>query len=327
MIRLDDCASENYKSAAIYGRSGTGKTSFGVTAPKPLICLMERQGMVHVRQAAARLGIVCPPTALCESIGDLRAIAAACLGDKRKPFRAIKQRKTADGKTEDEVVLTLTEWPETVVVDSMTEAGRLMVESIDREAPPIIGKDGLPAHSQNYWGVLRTRFGNLVRTFRSLPMHKIFLALEDDKEFGEEGNKSRWVGPSLPMRALADELTSAVNVVGRTYRRVRIVNREGRKETQITYGVLTVGPEYAITKPYRPLRDSEVPNFSEWCRIIDGSLVPGGEGVPLPGEMDPGGEELVPEEKQQEQVQPAPKEKQQEPAPKAGKKTSKKVGV
>jgi hypothetical protein len=82
MLRLDDLAGETYVSAAIYGKPGTGKTNFGVSAPKPLIALTERQALIHVKAAAVRLGKPCPPVVFCESIQDLRDLVRACRGDK-----------------------------------------------------------------------------------------------------------------------------------------------------------------------------------------------------------------------------------------------------
>lgn len=293
MLRLDDLAEETYVSAAIYGKPGTGKTNFGVSAPKPLILLTERQALVHIKAAAVRLGKPCPPVVFCESVQDLRDVIRACRGDKKKPFAVRHKFKGKDGVPDtDEVVLTLDEWPETLVLDSGTDAGRLMTESIDRESPPRAGSDGLPTHTQNYWGVLGTRFGSFVRDFRSLPMHRIILCLADDKEVGEGEARTRWLGPSLPMRRLADDLAASVNVVGYTYRRVKREKRGESVVNTIHYGVLTVGPEYAVTKPFRPLRDAEVPDFTYWLKVINGTTQPT-QAPALPGELDAGGEQPV----------------------------------
>jgi hypothetical protein len=148
MQRLDDSETEKYVKVLVYGKPGSGKTSFGETAPNPLILLTERQGMVHIRQAAVRNGRKTPPVFLCESIEDLKLALRALLGDKSKPF-AIK-RKTETGV---ETLFTLDKWPESVVLDSMTEIGRLLVQSIEAQSPSRLGSDGLPTHTQNYWGV------------------------------------------------------------------------------------------------------------------------------------------------------------------------------
>jgi hypothetical protein len=267
--RLDDSKDPVWINACVYGKPGTGKTSLGVSAPKPLILLSESQGMVHVRQAAQRLGVEPPPTFLVESVDDYRAWLRALHGDKSKPLRVYDQYKGDDGKVERTLVAELTEWPETVVVDSLTDAARLVTEEIRRQSPPKKGKDGLPVDAQRFWQVLADRMKNLIMGFRDLPMHTLFLCLADDREVGEEDSKQRQLGPDLPMRRLPDLVAAAVNVIGYTYRREV---REAGKPAKLAYGVMTVGPEYMLLKPYRPLRDVEVANFSKWVEIIHGQL-------------------------------------------------------
>lgn len=286
MLRLDNLQEETYVKAGIYGRPGTGKTSLCVTAPRPLIALAERQGFVHIKQAAARLKVPVPPVFYVEDLVDLRNLVRACRGDKKKPFRVTHKFKSGDVEKEEEI-FRLDEWPQTLCVDGMTEILRMLTKSLDREAPPRTGADGLPTHTQNYWGVLGDRGGNIIRDLRDLPLNLLMTALADDKEVGEGEQKTRWLGPSMPMRRLADEFSAAVNVVGFTFRRIRRVKTDGKPENQIRYGVMTVGPEYAITKPYRPLRDVEVPDFGYWVKVINGSTQLQ-EAPPTIGELDTG---------------------------------------
>ncbi len=254
--------------ACIYGKSGTGKTSLGVSAPKPLILLSESQGLVHIKQAAKRLGVPVPPTYLVESVNDYRMWLQALRGDKTKPL-TVKERYEEGGQTRERVVETLEEWPETVVVDSLTDMGRLIIDGIRWQSPPQKGKDGLPVDSQRFWQVLDDRFRNLLIGFRDLPLHTVLLALAEDKEDGEGESRTRSLNPSLPMRKLAQVVCAAVNVVGYTYRRE---TRKANEPVQLQYGVMTTGPEYMLTKPYRPLRDVELPNFSMWIAAVRGQL-------------------------------------------------------
>lgn len=56
----------------VYGASGTGKTTLGVSAPKPLILLGERQGWEAVRDAAILHKKKVPPTFYLRSMEELR---------------------------------------------------------------------------------------------------------------------------------------------------------------------------------------------------------------------------------------------------------------
>jgi hypothetical protein len=315
MLFLNEEKAEQYVKGAFYGHPGTGKTGLGVSAPSPLIILTERQGMVHIREAAKRLKKPVPPVFLCENLDDLRLLIRALRGDKSKPF-AIK--KEIDGQPK--VMFKLDEWPLSISVDSITDIGKMVARSIDEQAPPKNGSDGLPAHTQNYWQVLGDRMGNIIRDFRDLPFHVLFLALANDTESGDGETRTRWLGPSLPMKRLAGDLSAAVNVIGYTYRTVRRRMVDQKPVTSIHYGVQTVGPEYAITKPYRPLRDHEVPDFAHWIDVINGTAEQSAAPPPS-GEMDSGDQS----EPQQPKTEPAQAEQTEttEEKPAAAKKAKK----
>lgn len=307
MQRLDLLDNEKYVNAAFYGKSGTGKTSIGVSAPKPLILLSERQGIVHVKQAAKRLGKPVPPTLFMHTFGDYRNVLVALRGDKTQPFQIKQKVLDGDGNASDEVVFELEEWPESVVLDSLTDCGRLCVEEIRRQSPPVRGKDGLPTDSQRFWNVLGDRMKNLILGFRDAPVHSVFLSLADDRDVGEDDEKHRQCSPDLPMRRLGDVLSSAVNVIGYTYR--KMVREEGKTTARIVYGVMTTGPEYMTLKPYRPLRDIEIPDFTHWVNVVNGSIAP--EAVTAPPSLLVGGDIDVtdkPVEAAQEQAPEAPAE-------------------
>lgn len=286
---IDMNASEDrYLKALVYGLSGTGKTSFGVSAPKPLILLSEQQAIPHVRAAAIRLGRPVPPVLVMETLDDYRRVLMALRADKRQPFRV------RDAEEND--LFVLNEWPETVVLDSVTDACELVSEEIRLQSPPKIGRDGLPVDSERYWNVLGERAAKLIRAFRDIPLNILFLCLLDervsrDKETGEE--TSRWVGPQLPMRKMPGVVQAAVNVVGVTYRRrAKVAQKDGTRPYE--YGIATVGPEYMALKPFPPLRESEVTDFGSWCQRIagidDGSVSPSPMEPEIPSEMSTAGD-------------------------------------
>ena len=278
MRRLDNSDGPQWFSVVVYGKSGSGKTSLAVTAPKPLVLLSERQGEIHLRQSAARLGVPMPATIAVESVDDLRSILRALRGPKDQPLRIF------EGHGADRELTLELDWPETVVLDTVTDFCRLVVEEIREQSPPKQGRDGLPVDSERYWNVLGDRCTNLILGFRDAPVHKLFLCAEDDRETGEGDDKKRVLQPNLPMRKLAATLSGAGNMTAYAYRRE---TRE-KDQVKVVYGVMTSGPEFILLKPCRPLRNVEVPDFGYWVRVVRGSL----EGAP-PAAPAPSGESLA----------------------------------
>lgn len=285
MQRIDTADAEMYWKIALAGPGGTGKTSMGVSAPKPLILLSERQGMPSIRLAAKRMGRPLPPVLLVESVDDYTDAFRALQGPKDKPFKIMQG---------DTVVLELPveQWPETVVVDSLTDACDVLREDLRVQSPPRRGRDGLPVDAQRLWGVLIDRTTLLIKRFRDLPMHVIFLCLISDKtKLDDDGNTiERVVTPKLATKDLANTLCAAVNVMAYTYRTV-----DKRKEA--VYGSMTIGPEGVMTKPCEPLRGREVADLSSWIERLNGNLVDV-PSMPLPPESM---------EVQEEKPEPEPK--------------------
>jgi hypothetical protein len=261
--------------ALIYGESGSGKTNFGVSAPNPLILLSERQAVANVRDAAKRMGRPRPHTLVMESLDDYRHVLKALHGDQAKPFVVLDN--------EGAKILELEVWPDTIVLDSITDIADMVSKEIREQSPQKTGKDGLPVDSERYWNVLSDRTAKLVRAFRDVPRHVLFLALLADKEIGEGDEKSRWVGPQMPMKALPNVLMAAVNVVGITYRRRSVTADPKTKQRPMVYGIATTGPDHMKVKPYPPLRDSEVTDFASWVKRING--IDDGSVAPIPMDL------------------------------------------
>jgi hypothetical protein len=257
MRRVDEDPNEKWVKAGLYGPPGSGKTDFGVSAPKPLILLSERQGLRSIKAAAARRGVPVPTVLAMDNLQDYRDVLRALHGPKDQPFRIV----TGRGEVAHEG-----EWPETVVLDSLTDACELVEAEVRKESPPEKAKDGLERWTERHWSALRDRCERLIRSFRDAPVHVLFLALQDDRTVGEGEEAARQVGPSLPMRALPGVLAASVNVVGITSRAFRDRGEDGQRE--IAYEIRTVGPSFYLLKPFRPLLDLETSDFASWVQRI-----------------------------------------------------------
>lgn len=273
----DDDISQAYLKALVYGKPGTGKTNIGTSAPNPLILLSERQAVANVRDAAKRLGRPRPPILVMETLDDYRYVLRALHGDRAKPFVVAKDDGT--------VILTLAKWPETIVIDSVTDVMEMISTEIREQSPPKLGKDNLPVDSERFWNVMEDKGRKFVRAFRDAPAHVVFLALFAERGPKDAEDKTQpWAGPQMGMRKLETAIMAAVNVVGITYRRRSDKVDEKTKQREMAYGIATTGPDHMCLKPYRPLRDHEVPDFSSWVSRING--VDDGTSAPPPMDGD-----------------------------------------
>lgn len=280
LVKEDEIKNAKIK-ALVYGRPGTGKTNFGASGKRPLVLLSEGQAVANVRDAARRMKRPCPAILVMDTIDDYRHVLKALHGDRSKPFVV-----SGDNGA---VLLQMDVWPDEVVIDSITDVMDKIVAEIREQSPPKEGKDGLPVDSERFWNVLGDRGAKFIRAFRDVDLHVVFLALYAEREVGEDDNKVTVVGPQMPMRKLDSALMAAVNVVGVTYRK-RNTDAKTREEQPFVYGIATIGPDNMALKPYPPLRNFEVTDFSSWIARINGQP---DASVPPPPMEGAGGAGLV----------------------------------
>lgn len=249
----------------VYGQSGSGKSTLGVTAPDPVILLGESQGFESIRDAALRLGKPLPPTFHVTHADQLRQ-AILALRREDEPLLELAALHGAAG-----IELPYTR-PKTVVLDSLTEMMKLVCDEIDEQSPPRIAKDGLPERSKRFWGVLSDRSDRLLRSLRDLPYHVLMLALLSDREVGEGQERSRVIGPQLPMHKLGELTASVTNAVGVS---VRTATPLPDNDTEYSFNVRFAGPPYMLSKAMRPLGDKEPADFSAWVERLDAAHNPG----------------------------------------------------
>lgn len=339
MLYLNEEKNEEWVKALVYGKSGTGKTTLGCTAPKPVFLLSERQGWDSIRKASRALRIPTPPTFLLQTSKDLndavRALNSArpmetlvkiLVWNEEERTAAAEQRKPDKDKaarTAEKMIAALPYLdPLTIVPDSITDMFRLESDAIDEISPPKVGKDGLPVKAERYWSALRERCERLVRRFRDLPFHVLYLALLDDRTVGEDDQKTRQVGPDAPMRALPGAIMQCTNMVGIMSVNVKLQapTKENREpQAMIRHWVRFTGPDWMMTKPNRPLRDVEVPNFSAWIHTLKtvdpATVLDLGQGVPTESELSFDKESPPATPESDEPDQPAEESETEEVAP------------
>ena len=279
---------EDFINGVVYGKSGTGKTTIGVSSPQPFILLSERQGYRSVRDAARNLGKEIPPVLFIENIADLRAciralnaggdepIAVALrevlLNNKRDAKGELVEPTDADRQEVERQIAALPYLrPKTLVLDSVTDFFVLISDDIlEGMGFPKSSTDGLEIKPERYWGLLKDRSERLLRTFRDSPYHIIFLCLLDEREVGNDEQKTRLVGPDTPMRKLPGTLVAASNFCGLAYVEQQVV-KDSETEAlnyEHTWRVRLAGPSWMTLKPIKPLREVEDPDLSEWFARI-----------------------------------------------------------
>jgi hypothetical protein len=217
--------------------------------------------MEHIRGAAAYYELEVPPVLFMESKKDYFNVIQALNGDRTKPFRVI-----SDGQE----VFSLEEWPNTVVIDSLTDS----LDMIDREMGKELGlgksqSSGLPEKSFSYWNGLTDRCKRFIKQFRDIDANVVFLCLKKVKD--ADKRTTRYTGPELPTMKLGSFLSSTVNICAqmRRYEQPKLdengettLDEHRRIETEYHYSVCMRGEEHEIMKSDICLETYEQPNIS-----------------------------------------------------------------
>lgn len=284
MLAFSEAGRETILKVGVYGASGEGKTYLGCTAPDPVILLFEKQGFATIRLWAKQNRRPIPPTLLLRNQEEFDVVMRALAKDKERPIaRAyVELNKLREGDPTlwlDEATMKQAigslpyQIPKWCVVDSATELAYAIERGIHAEAPPQLGKDGLPAPSMRHSNTLADRFTLAVKRIRDLDMNVLVLALRDDREKGEGEEKTMETTPDLPMRKMPRVLISTLNALG-LLRRERVeVQKEGAEDGESELVVKRVVrfaplPSYVRGKPYGDLGVEE-PDVSTWIQKLE----------------------------------------------------------
>ncbi len=282
---------------AIYGPPGTGKTHMGALAPDPLILLLERHGYESIRTASVMNGRPIPPVIWVRSLKQLKRIATILASDP-EPIAAMMMdpEVVAEG---DVLALGLDraklvkglpyKRPKTVVLDSVSEACEMVAASVDSAGGTESDKSGLEYRKLKAWGPITDKGVALIRTFRDLPYHVLFLALMNERNHGDDTTPDMHYEPALPGRQLPKKLVQVVNACG-----VAVLSHINDEKTGRRVGrwVRFITTDRYASKAATPLREREPADPRAWFDALENK-------IPIkvaPEQIVTGGESVGPEQ-------------------------------
>lgn len=202
-----------YLKILVYGRSGTGKTTFIGTAPKPLLVLdVREEGTTSIRSRKDTFVLKI------ETWEDLEEAYWYLAGPGADKFKS-------------------------VAIDTVTPLQDLALKKVTGEEGGLV--------SRRAWGEAASMMKTWIMAFRDLPMHIIFTAqdretqsdeLEDDVILPE-------VGPYV-MPSVAKILNASVGIIGQSYIREIMETVEDQQVAQIKY-CMRIGPHARYTTKLR----------------------------------------------------------------------------
>lgn len=216
-----------------YGRSGTGKTTFTGTAPKPMLVLdMKEEGTTSIRKQKDTFVL---PIETWEDIEEIYWYL------KNNPDKY-----------------------KTVVIDTVTQMQDIALKHCRGDSTGLI--------TRQTWGTISGLMKTWLMYFRDLPMNVIFTAQDKQfevEEFEDTGDIFPEVGPFL-MPSVAKILTAAVGFIGQTFIReyekeVPIKGQKNKTKTKIIKEFcMRVGPHARYLTKFRrdhTASDREIPSF------------------------------------------------------------------
>lgn len=211
-----------------YGRSGTGKTTFASSWPKPMLIL-------DIKDDGT------------DSVKDVDGVDVLSITNWEDIERAYWFLKSGKHKYKS------------IHIDTITQLQDKCKEHVAGEGKLV---------TKNQWGEISGKLGTWLMNFRDLvddELHVHFIAqdrlTESDNEDESDNEIDPVVGPRL-MPSLASKMNAAVKVIGNTYIAEVMEKKDGEINRSERFR-MRVGPHaYYITKIRKP-KNSPVPEFLE----------------------------------------------------------------
>ena len=233
---------QQHRSMVIYGRSGSGKTTFAATFPKPMILLdINDQGTDSI-----------------SDIEDIQVLQAEHWQDFELAYWYLKENP---------------EEYKTVVIDTLSQLQELAINKIltEKYKDDEDAKSGWGSLTQREWGEVTSVMKTWITHFRNLPMEVVFIAQDRVFEVDEDNPETMLdpeVGPRLAP-SVTSHLNASVHAIGNTFIRRRIrekeVTRKGSKRKRIkkipeTQYCLRIGPDPIFITKIRKPKSVRVPS-------------------------------------------------------------------
>lgn len=241
-------------SAAIYGRSGTGKTTLAASWPKPILYL-------NIRDNGE------------ESISDVEGIDVVDIETSEDLLEQILwlHKKASKNKL----------IYKTIVLDTMSQLQTLLVEEMgaNKKIPKGKRAGDFGVLTRQDWGKISGDLIKCIMDIRGLPVNSVFIAQERVFNSGDEEDDgvdqlAPEVGTKL-MPSVNKDLCASVNIVANTFIRIKVKTKkvDGKKEKTITKQFcLRLGPNEVYTTKIRKPKGIEAPDFivdPTYRKIID----------------------------------------------------------
>lgn len=253
---------KRHTSTALYGRSGTGKTTLASTWPKPILYL-------NILDNGE------------ESISDVEDLDVVDIEDSDQLLEQVLwlAKQASKGKL----------IYKTVIVDTMSQLQGMLTRELVERLGLKLKKGKRPGDfgtlTMQHWGLISGDMIKFIMDIRALPVHSVFIAQEkafnvsDDEDDGADQIAPE-VGCKL-MKSVRKDLEASVNIVGNTFIRVKVTKEKDPKTKKTTKTIekqfcLRLGPNEVYTTKIRKPKGIEAPdyivdpNFRKLMKIVKG---------------------------------------------------------
>jgi hypothetical protein len=232
-------------STALYGRSGTGKTTLSASWPKPILYLNIKDNGTDSISDVEDIDVV-----HIDSSEDLQEQILWC------------HKQASKGKLPYK----------TIVLDTMSQLQGILVVELAEKLKLKLPKGKKPGDfgslTRQHWGVISGDMKAVIMDIRNLPVESVFIAQErvfnlpDEEDDGVDQLEPE-VGPKL-MKSVKDDLNASVSIIGNTFIRVKVIKKkvDGKtvREVKKQY-CLRVGPNEVYTTKIRKPKGIEAPDY------------------------------------------------------------------